>query len=96
MFKHKYIVTYRVQPNKTTDGYDCARRMTLNGPYDSKEQEKVISILAALHRVNKNAIHILKYEQVGRELHLKAWLTKKVVDALKKAFAIVGTTRGGN
>ena len=93
MFKYKYIITYRVRPNKNTEGADFARKMTLTRPLDDDEKKKIARVISIEHRVNQDAVHILKLELTCRELQLKQWLTKNLIALLKKAFAIVGTTR---
>lgn len=86
-FNYLNVVTYRLRPNKKSEGNTHTLRMWNSGCLDdAKEQAKTLKVLCKIHRVNPDAIEDLRFFEVKREVKGMKWLREKI-NALKGVFA---------
>lgn len=71
MIKRTYQVDYVVRPNKRTEGRAFTRKMSTTGVLGKgNNTDRMVAVLAVIHRVNVNAIEIDGWEEVGKKVEL--------------------------
>lgn len=81
MIKREYLVDYTIRPNKKAPGRSFHRQMAMKKFDDAK----VIYTLAALHRVNQNAVELESRTLVKTRLVFFDWLGAQFRRLMRRA-----------
>ncbi len=81
MIKRTFKVDYTIRPNKKAQGRPFSRNMTMA----KRDDGKLIYTLAALHRVNRDAVCLDAVTHTATKLMLLDWLRNRFRSLLRSA-----------